>query len=143
MTDSDVKTLEAANLALTKEIFVRFGSHDVDGIVELLHDEATIEFYGPAAIPYAGEYHGKTECRKFFSTVLSSVDIHVFDADEFICENDRVIVVGKLRLTTKTNDNEIKSPFVHVITCKDGRWLWFRDFMNTAVAQQAFAPNGV
>ena len=142
MSEGDVKILEAANLALTQEIFVRFGNHDVDGIVELLHDDARIEFYGPQAIPYAGEYKGKAECRKFFSTVLSSVDIHVFDADEFICENDRVIVVGKLRLTTKTNGSEIKSPFVHVITCKDGRWLWFRDFMNTAVAQQAFAPHG-
>ena len=38
------------------------------------------------------------------------------------------------------NGNEIKSPFVHVITCKDGRWFRFRDFMNTAVAQEAFDP---
>ena len=142
MTENTAASLEASNLALTKEIFVRVGNGDVDGIVELLHDEAVIEFYGPEVIPYAGEYHGKDQCREFFSTVLASVNIHVFDADEFICENDRVIVVGKLRLTTKSNGNEIKSPFVHVITCIDGRWSWFRDFMNTAVAQKAFAPNG-
>lgn len=140
MTEATTKALEEQNLALTQEIFVRFGAHDIDGIVELLHDDATIEFYGPSAIPYAGKYHGKEECRNFFSTVLSSVDIHVFDAEDFICENDKVIVVGKLRLTTKINGNEIKSPFVHVITCKDGRWFRFRDFMNTAVAQEAFDP---
>jgi len=141
MSDAEVKKLEEANLALTKQVFFRFGSHDVDGIVELLHDDAHIEFYGPSEIPYAGDYKGLVECREFFTTVLSSVDIHVFEADEFICENDKVIVVGHLRLTTKTNGNEIKSPFVHVITCKDGKWLWFRDFMNTTVAYKAFTNN--
>ena len=106
MSDAEVKKLEEANLALTKEVFFRFGSHDVDGIVELLHDDAHIEFYGPSEIPYAGDYKGLVECREFFTTVLSSVDIHV-----------------------------------HVITCKDGKWLWFRDFMNTTVAYKAFTNN--
>ena len=101
MSDIEAKKLEESNLALTKEVFFRFGSHDVDGIVELLHEDAHIEFYGPSEIPYAGDYRGVAECRKFFSTVLSSVDIHVFEPEEFICENDRVIVVGSLRLTTK------------------------------------------
>ncbi|CAA0081094.1 Uncharacterised protein [Zhongshania aliphaticivorans] len=141
MSDTEVKQLEEDNLAVTKELFARFGAGDVDGIVELLHDDAHIEFYGPSEIPYAGDYNGLEECRKFFTTVLSSVNIHVFDAEEFICENDKVIVVGSLRLTTKANGNEIKSPFVHVITCKDNKWIWFRDFMNTTVAYKAFSTN--
>ncbi len=127
------------NLDLTKEVFTRFGNHDVDGIVELLHSDAIIEFYGPEVIPYAGHYSGKEECRQFFNTVLSSVDIHVFEPEEFICEEDKVIVVGRLRLTTKINGKEIKSPFVHVIDCKEGKWFRFRDFMNTAVAVKAFS----
>ena len=130
------------NLELTQEIFIRFGNHDVDGIVELLHDDCVIDFYGPEVIPYAGHYEGKAACRGFFDTVLSSVNIHVFEAEDFVCEGSKVIVVGRLRLTTKVNGNEIKSPFVHVIECKDGRWLHFRDFMNTAVAQEAFLGHG-
>ncbi len=127
------------NLQLTQEVFVRFGNHDVDGIVELLHDDAIIEFYGTDTIPYAGHYEGREACRRFFETVLSSVDIHVFEPEEFVCEDNKVVVVGRLRLTTKINGNEIKSPFVHVIDCKDGRWYRFRDFMNTVVAHRAFS----
>ena len=63
------------NLEVTQEIFRCFGAHDVDGIVELLHPECVIDFYGPEVIPYAGHYEGLTECRGFFDTVLSSVDI--------------------------------------------------------------------
>ncbi len=33
----------------------------------------------------------------------------------------------------------IDSDFVHVITLRSGKWLRFRDFMNTAVAVEAFA----
>ena len=129
------------NLETTEEIFTRFGNHDIDGILELLDDDARIEFYGVDAIPYAGDYQGIKACRTFFETVLSSVDIHVFEAEQFLTEGDTVIVVGRLHLTVKRNGNAIISPFVHVITCRNGKWLRFRDFMNTAIAQKAFTDH--
>ncbi len=44
-----------------------------------------------------------------------------------------------LNLTTKSAGRDIDSDFVHVITLADGKWVRFRDFMNTAVAVQAFS----
>jgi len=129
------------SLEVTQNLFERFGNADVDGIAELLHEDCVIEFYGPEEIPYARTFNGKDNCRKFFETVLSNVNIHVFEAEEFFHEGERVFVVGHLLLTVKANGNEIKSPFVHVIDCKDGKWIRFRDFMNTAVAKQAFIGN--
>ena len=32
MNNNEMKVLEENNLALTQEIFVRFGAHDIDGI---------------------------------------------------------------------------------------------------------------
>ena len=130
--------MEEANLALTKEVFNRISNHDADGICELLHKDAFIEFYGPEIIPYAGKYHGE-KCRDFFTNIFSSVEINEFAPEEFICKNDKVVVVGKLHLTSIKTGRAIKTDFVHVITCKDGKWLVFRDFMNTFVAYQAFS----
>jgi uncharacterized protein len=127
------------NVEATQEIFVRFGRGDVPAIVEMMHPEIVIDFYGPSVIPYAGHYEGKDGATRFFDTVLSSVDIHQFDAEEFIAERDKVIVTGHLRLTARRTGGEIESDFVHVITLRDGKWLHFRDFMNTAVAQAAFS----
>ncbi len=129
------------SLAVTQEVFQRFGNHDVDGIYELLDSDATIDFYGPSVIPYAGHYRGASECRRFFETVLSSVNIHVFQPDKFITEGNWVAVLGHLHLTTKRDGREITSDFAHIIECRDGKWLHFRDFMNTVVAQEAFASN--
>lgn len=126
------------NVAITQEIFVRFGRGDIPAILELLSEDVVIEFYGPSVIPYATHSKGQAGARKFFEAVLSSVDIHQFDAEEFIAERDKVIVTGHLRLTAKSTGGSIESDFVHVITMKDGKWTRFRDFMNTAVAQAAF-----
>ncbi|GAB5487232.1 MAG: hypothetical protein Pars2KO_08020 [Parasphingorhabdus sp.] len=128
-----------APIDVTKKVFEAFGAHDIDTIVEWLHPDVRIEFYGPNVIPYAGNYDGRGECRQFFETVLSSVDIHQFDPEEFICEGDKVVVTGHLNLTAKSTGLIIDSDFVHVITVADEKWLMFRDFMNTSNAQAAFS----
>ncbi|WP_420467064.1 nuclear transport factor 2 family protein [Panacagrimonas sp.] len=122
----------------TTEIFTRFGAKDVPGIVELLADDIRIDFYGPSVIPYAGSYQGKDEARRFFETVLSSVDIHQFDAEQIFSSGEMVTVTGELHLTARSTGRPIKSSFAHVITVRDGKWVRFRDFMNTAVAVAAF-----
>lgn len=128
------------NVEQTQALFAAFGAGDIPAILTYLNEDIRIEFYGPAdIIPYAGMYDGKAEARSFFETVLSSVDIHVFEPEEFIAERDKVVVTGHLHLTAKSTGRDIKSDFVHVITMKDGRWSKFRDFMNTVSAAEAFS----
>ncbi len=135
-------TTEQTNLEATQKIFAHFGAGDIPGILAMLADDVRIDFYGPSTIPYANTYRGQAEARRFFEIVLSSVDIHQFDPEEFIASDDKVVVTGHLRLTAKKTGGEIESDFVHVITLRDGKWVRFRDFMNTAVAHAAFTRNG-
>lgn len=128
-----------ANIETTQNLFAAFGAHDIPAILGYLHDDIVIEFYGPEVIPYAGTYRGIAEAQRFFETVLSSIDINQFDAEEILSDADKVIVTGHLNLTTKSTGRVIDSDFVHVITLKDSKWLRFRDFMNTAVAVDAFS----
>lgn len=128
-----------ANIETTQNLFAAFGAHDIPAILSYLHDDIVIEFYGPEVIPYAGTYRGIAEAQRFFETVLSSIDINQFDAEEILSDADKVIVTGHLNLTTKSTGRVIDSDFVHVITLKDSKWLRFRDFMNTAVAVDAFS----
>lgn len=123
----------------TRAVFAAFGAGDVEAIVALLDADIAIEFYGPQIIPYAGHYQGKTEARRFFETVLSSVDIHQFDPLDFFSDGEKVTVTGHLRLTARSTGREIESDFAHVITVRGEKWLRFRDFMDTAVAVAAFS----
>jgi uncharacterized protein len=129
---------EAENLAVVQGLFQAFGAGDITTILNHLAEDVTIDFYGPPVIPYAGHYAGLEDARKFFETVLASVEIHQFDPLEFIAKGDNVIVTGELELTAKSTGNRFASDFVHAITLRDGKWIWFRDFMNTFVAAEAF-----
>lgn len=127
------------NIAITREIFAAFGAADVAAILPMLDEKIVIEFYGPSAIPYAGTWTGRDGARRFFETVLASVDVLEFEPDEFLSDGDKVVVTGSLHLVARSTGAAIESDFVHVITMREGRWLRFRDFMNTAVAVAAFA----
>lgn len=124
----------------TQALFERFGAQDIPGILDLLHPEIIIDFYGPEVIPYAGHYSGLAEARQFFETVLSSVDIHVFEPEFMFSEGDRVAVKGHLHLTARSTGRDIRSDFAHIIEVRDGRWVHFCDFMNTVQAARAFGP---
>lgn len=130
--------MSTSEIDTTVEVFTRFGNKDVPAIVELMADDVLIEFYGPSVIPYAGTYRGAGEAERFFSTVLSSVDIHRFEPEQFLSDGRMVTVTGELHLTARSTGRDIRSAFAHVITVADGKWVRFRDFMNTAEAVAAF-----
>ncbi len=132
-------TVQQDNIVTTQSLFEAFGAGDVPAMLEHLQDDIVIDFYGPAVIPYAGHYEGRAEARRFFETVLSSVDIEVFEPMEMLADADKVIVTGHLHLIARSTGRAIDSDFVHVITLHDKKWRWFRDFMNTAVAADAFS----
>ena len=127
------------NILATQQLFEAFGAKDIPTILTYLDPEIVIEFYGPSVIPYAGTYKGIVEAEGFFRTVLSSVEINQFDAEEIFGVGDKVVVTGHLNLKSMKTGRIIDSDFVHVITLRDGKWMRFRDFMNTAVAVAAFS----
>lgn len=131
--------MSSPEIDTTIEVFTRFGNKDVPAILEMLNDDIVIEFYGPSVIPYAGHYEGLADAERFFSTVLSSVDIHQFEPEQFLSDGNMVTVTGQLHLTARSTGRDIRSDFAHVITVENGKWTRFRDFMNTAEAVAAFS----
>ena len=130
--------VSAEPIDVTREVFARFGAGDVPAILSLLGPDIHIQFYGPPAIPYAGDYHGIDEARRFFDTVLASVDIHQFQPEQFLADGNMVTVTGRLHLTARSTGCDFRSDFAHIITVENGRWTRFRDFMDTAAAVSAF-----
>ena len=130
---------EADNLAATQKLFASFATQNFDAALAQVDDDVVVEFYGPAAIPYAGTYRGRAACRRFFETVHRSVEIQQFEPEEMVAQGDKGFVTGHLRLTAKATGRTFESDFAHVITLRNGKWIRFRDFMDTAVAVAAFA----
>lgn len=125
-------------LDVAKKMYAALLEGDFDTVHAMLHDDCAIDFYGPSSIPYAGRYRGKEICKQFFSHVENDVIIHSFTQDEFIAGETQVAVVGHLILTAKSTGRQYESPYAHIIDVKDGKWVRFRDFADTATVAHAF-----
>ena len=70
-----------------------------------------------------------------------SFDIEIVEmrAWKFIAQGDDLAVWGHQRFRRRATGHEWDSEFAHIITLRDGKWWYFRDFMNSALTDRAFS----
>jgi ketosteroid isomerase-like protein len=131
------------NITVTQGAYERFGAGDIPGMLEFLSPEVVIEFYGPDVIPYAGTWRGHAEVTRWLETIFASLEVRRFEPQEMLADADKVVTTGTLELVARSTGQGFASDFVHVITLADGRWVRFRDWMNTAAAAEAFSAPAI
>ena len=127
------------NVENTKKIYAAVPAGDAETVFALLDPEITIRYYGTDVIPYAGVYEGLEGAGEFFTRVGQSVEIVGMEPWTFISEGDELGVWGHQTFRVLETGATFESDFGHIITMRDGKWLHFRDFTNSAVAAEAFA----
>lgn len=132
-------TEEARNIEATKAIYAAVPAGDLNTVLRHLDPDVRITYYGTEAIPYAGDYHGITEAMTFFTRVGQTIEIVEMEPWKFIAAGDDLAVWGRQRFRRIDTGYEWQSEFAHIITLRRGRWLHFRDFMNSALTQEAFS----
>lgn len=133
-----VTTTEERNVETTKAIYAAIPAGDLEGALALLDPEIRITYYGTDAIPYAGDHRGMEEAIGFFTKVGTSIEIVEMEAWKFIAQGDDLASWGRQKFRRLDTGHEWESEFAHIITLRDGKWLHFRDFMNSALTHDAF-----
>ncbi|MGB3352663.1 MAG: nuclear transport factor 2 family protein [Mycobacterium sp.] len=129
---------ESRNIEATKAIYAAVPAGDLQAALDLMDPDVRITYYGVDAIPYAGDYRGINEAVAFFTKVGETIAITEMEAWKFIAQGDDLAAWGRQRFRRLATGFEWESEFAHIITLRDGRWLHFRDFMNSALTLQAF-----
>lgn len=130
--------IEERNIANTRAIYTAVPAGDLETAVSLLDTEIRITYYGSDAIPYAGDYRGMARALEFFATVAEHIEIVAMEAWLFIPDGDNLAVWGQQKFLRRATGHTWESEFAHIITLRDGKWLHFRDFMNSALTHEAF-----
>jgi ketosteroid isomerase-like protein len=124
-----------ANKQLCHELFARFTAIDIDGVMDLMADDATWRVPGkPELNRSAGDYD-KARLRRLFDRMLSQLDGGLtMTVLGTIAEDDRVAVEvessGDLR-----NGRRYRQQYHFLITVRDGRIAVVREYLDT---QHAF-----
>ena len=131
-------TRESRNITATKAIYAAVPAGDLETALEHFDPDVRITYYGTEEIPYAGDFRGIDEATTFFTKVGQNIEIVEMEPWKFIAQGDDLAAWGHQRFRRLATGHEWESEFAHIITLREGRWLHFRDFMNSALTLQAF-----
>ena len=125
--------VEAAisNLELAKKAYKLFAEGDIPSFMEMHNDDVVYEIMGEPDIPYAGTFRGKEEVMNLFGKINETIKFKKFEPKEFITEGDSMAVVVDTESEVLSNGKIVQRDLVHLLTFKDGKCTWLRDFSDT------------
>jgi ketosteroid isomerase-like protein len=130
--------MSETNKQLVKQGYERFGTGDIQGLLELFADD--IQWTVPAIenAAFAGSRSGKASVAQFFTQLTEGEEITEFAPTEFIAEGDKVVVIGKSAATVRSTGRSYSTQWVHIFTVRDGKIAEFLEVFDNAAATRAF-----
>ena len=133
---------EQQNIELVKKLYAAFGKGDIETIIDHLADQLSWRFDAPSVIPYAGEHDTPGQVKAgFFQPLATTQKENTLTADEFIAQDDKVIMIGKYGATVTNTGKSFDLPVVHVWTVQNGKVKRFVNFTDTAKVAEAYTKN--
>ena len=131
------------NTEIVKKGYECFGSGDIEGLLALYSDDISWDTPKVDNAAYSGARKGKDAVAEFFELLAGSNSFTKFEPTEFIAEGDKVVVLGNFEATVTATNKTFATDWVHVMTVQDGKVTAFREYFDTAAANQAHQLHAV
>ena len=117
-----------------------FQGGNIQKLLERYHDDAEWSTPESDVVPFSGTFHGKSGIAQFFAKLNDAVQTIRFEPKQFIAEGDKVVVTGDASWLAKPTGRTYDSPWVHVLTLREGKVARFEAYYDTAASERAFQP---
>jgi ketosteroid isomerase-like protein len=134
----EVYMSEKVNTDIVQSGYEKFGSGDIEGLLQLFSKEILWQVPTVENAPFTGTREGINEASDFFKLLSENETFTRFEPLEFIAQNDKVVVLGELAATVIPTGHNYESQWVHIFTVRDGKITSFQEFFDTAAATRAF-----
>jgi ketosteroid isomerase-like protein len=135
--------MSAQNVDVVRAFFRLFSEGRLDDIKkQLLTDDFEWIYHGPAALPWAGVYHGHDGFDRFFEIVRGLIEVQELDAYEYLDAGDSVVVLGVSRTRILANDARYEAHWMNVFRVRDGRIAQYLDLYDTGSVIEALNAPG-
>ena len=125
------KKMEKTNLQIVQEIYGHIGKGNVNGVFEMLKDDAQYIIPGHPYIPYAGTFNGKKEIGNFYKTLSETLQYTGFEINSFDAVDNKVFVQGNFAGSVKPTGNPMKTDWFMVWTVENGKVIKHQTFLDT------------
>ncbi|MGB7202029.1 MAG: nuclear transport factor 2 family protein [Pyrinomonadaceae bacterium] len=126
------------NTEIVQKAYECFGSGDIPGLLDTLSDDIDWTIPEIENALFAGARKGKPAVGEFFGQLAEGEDITHFAPNEFIAQNDRVVVLGESTATVRSTGKTYSTDWVHIFKVTDGKITNFLEFFDNAAATRAF-----
>jgi len=104
--------------AVVEKMFDAFGSGDVEKFVATVSDDTVWIYHGTQIIP-AGTFEKKEGVRTFFTNIMERTEIITFEPQQYIVEENMVVVLGREHQKVKRSGRELKQKWVQIYTVEN------------------------
>lgn len=116
-------------------MFDAFAAGNIDAILETASEDTVWIYHGTQVIP-KGEYRGKDGAKKFFSNILNGTEIIKFEAEQFIVQDNKVVVLGNEHQKVKKSGTELKQKWVQIYTIENNLIARMEEFATSEVVNK-------
>jgi len=127
------------NIQIIQQLYTALGKGDIPTALSLLAEDVVWEMPHPRdQVPFGGIWKGVEEVKQFFMTTHDCAQFKQVQIQEYIAQEDKVVVIGHNKVMAKPTGKEYENDFVAVWTVQYGKIKEMRDFMDTVQAVTAF-----
>lgn len=124
---------EQANIQVIQDIYAAFGRGDVAHIASQLTDDVTWHTHMDPVVPWAGGYT-KANLPKFFDGIFSSMEVTVFEPQEWVAQGDTVVSLGRFGGNVHKTGKSFVTRWAFVWKLRDGKVSSYEQFHDPAIA---------
>ncbi len=115
-------------LNTVKKVYDRFSKGDLDGVVELCSESIEWVVNGPSDLKKCRAFKGHNGVRQFFDILESIWEFNPFNPQQFVSQDNTVIVLGEETGKDKNTGKEFTNRWAHVFDVQDNKIVRFREF---------------
>jgi uncharacterized protein len=117
---------------IVEKMFSAFASGDVEKFLETVSADTVWIYHGTQIIP-KGTFEGTEGARTFISNILNNTEILNFEPQQYICEDDTVVVLGQEHQRVKKSGKELKQKWVQIYAVQNNLITRMEEFATSEV----------
>lgn len=131
-----------ANIGLLKQAYDAYGKGDIQRLLSMCTQDIEWDLPEVEGIPFTGKRQGLTQVADFFRILAECQEPREFRPDQYIGQDDQVVVLGHATIAVKATGAEFSGDWCHVFRIAGGKIASFKEYDDTHKAAQAYQVQG-